>query len=149
MVPSQVRAAVDVRVNMEESKDYTGPEKRAHPRFRMIFPAFLRLSVTKAGNPIMLETGGETVDISMEGVRLSIPEQDEVLSAIEDAKEGRGVDVGIEIITEKKRIKAVGDVRWFKAESSKQLSVGIHLKGMGREDRKIWEELAKSLALSL
>jgi len=97
----------------------------------------------------MVETGGETVDISMEGVKLSIPEQGEVLSAIEDAKEGRGVDVGVEIVTEKKRIKAVGDVRWFKVEDPSQLSVGIHLKGMGREDRKIWEELAKSLALSL
>jgi hypothetical protein len=59
------------------------------------------------------------------------------------------VDVGVEIVTEKKRIKAVGDVRWFQVEASKQLSVGVYLKGMGREDRKIWEELAKSLALSL
>ena len=134
---------------MEESKEYPGADRRAHPRFRVTFPAFLRLSVTQGGNAAMLETGGETVDISMEGVRLSIPEQGEVLSAIEDAKEGRGVDVGVEIVTEKKRIKAVGDVRWFKVEEPSQLSVGIHLKGMGREDRKIWEELAKSLALSL
>jgi hypothetical protein len=123
--------------------------KEAHPRFRITFPAFFRLSVTKGGNSAMLETGGETLDISMEGVRLSIPEQAEVLSAIEDAKEGRGVDVGVEIVTEKKRIKAVGDVRWFKLEEPNQLFVGILLKGMGREDRKIWEELAKSLALSL
>ena len=134
---------------MEENKEYSGAERRAHPRFRITFPVFLRLSVTKGGNYAMLETGGETVDISMEGVRLSIPEQAEVLSAIEDAKEGRGVDVGIEIVTEKKRIKAVGDVRWFKLEEPNQLSVGILLKGMGREDRKIWEEVAKSLALSL
>ena len=140
---------MEVGVNMEENKELTGPERRAHPRFRITFPAFLRLSLMKEGNPAMLETGGETVDISMEGVKLSIPEQDEVLSAIEDAREGRGVDVGVEIVTEKKRIKAVGDVRWFKVEGSNQLSVGIHLKGMGREDRKIWEELAKSLALSL
>ena len=97
----------------------------------------------------MLETGGETVDISLEGVKLSLPEEAEVLSAIEDAKEGRGVDVGVEIVTEKKRIKAVGDVRWFSAEALNRVFVGILLKGMGREDRKIWEDLAKSLALSL
>ena len=144
-----VWGAVDVGVNMEDAKEYGGPERRAHPRFRITFPVFLRLSVTKEGNPTMLETGGETVDISLEGVKLSIPEEAEVVSAIEDAKEGRGVDVGVEIVTEKKRIKAVGDVRWFKAEASKQVSVGILLKGMGREDRKIWEDLAKSLALSL
>lgn len=134
---------------MEDAKEYGGPERRVHPRFRITFPVFLRLSVTKEGNPTMLETGGETVDISLEGVKLSIPEEAEVVSAIEDAKEGRGVDVGVEIVTEKKRIKAVGDVRWLKAEVSKQVSVGILLKGMGREDRKIWEDLAKSLALSL
>ena len=57
--------------------------------------------------------------------------------AIEDAKEGRGVDLGVEIVTEKKRIKAVGDVRWFSAEASNRVFVGILLKGMGREDRKI------------
>ena len=39
------------------------------------------------GNPTMLETGGETVDISLEGVKLSIPEEAEIISAIEDAKE--------------------------------------------------------------
>ena len=57
--------------------------------------------------------------------------------------------VGVEIVTEKKRIKAVGDIRWFSTGASKQVFVGILLKGMGREDRKIWEDLAKSLALSL
>jgi hypothetical protein len=134
---------------MEDAKGYGGSERRTHPRFSITFPAFLRLSVTKEGNPTMLEIGGETVDVSLEGVKLLIPEDVEVVSAIEDAKEGRGVDVGIEIVTEKKRIKAVGDVRWFKAEAPKQVAVGIHLKGMGREDRKIWEDVAKSLALSL
>jgi len=134
---------------MEEGNGYQGAERRAHPRFHMTFPAFLRLSLIKEGNPTMLETGGETVDISLEGVKLSLPEEAEVLSAIEDAKEGRGVDVGVEIVTEKKRIKAVGDVRWFSAEALNRVFVGILLKGMGREDRKIWEDLAKSLALSL
>ncbi len=134
---------------MEEGNGYQGAERRIHPRFHMTFPAFLRLSLIKEGNPTMLETGGETVDISLEGVKLSLPEEVEVLSAIEDAKEGRGVDVGVEIVTEKKRIKAVGDIRWFSAEASNRVFVGILLKGMGREDRKIWEDLAKSLALSL
>ena len=134
---------------MEEAKGYERAERRAHPRFQITFPPFLRLSLIREGNPTMLETGGETVDISLGGVKLSIPEEAEVLSAIEDAKEGRGVDVGVEIITEKKRIKAVGDVRWFSAEASNRVFVGILLKGMGREDRKIWEDLAKSLALSL
>ena len=73
----------------------------------------------------------------------------DVLSSIEDAKEGRGVDVGIEIVTEKKRIKAVGEIRWFKVEEPNQVAVGILLKGMGREDRQIWEDLVKSIALSL
>ena len=134
---------------MQEAKVYEGAERRDHPRFQITFPAFLRLSLMREGNPTMLETGGETVDISLGGVKLSIPGEAEVLSAIEDAKEGRGVDVGVEIITEKKRIKAVGDVRWFSAEASNRVFVGILLKGMGREDRKIWEDLAKSLALSL
>jgi len=57
--------------------------------------------------------------------------------------------VGVEIVTEKKRIKAIGDVRWFKVEEQNQVAVGILLKGMGREDRKIWEDLVKSIALSL
>jgi len=74
---------------MEEANGYEGAERRAHPRFHMTFPAFLRLSLIKEGNPTMLETGGETVDISLEGMKLSIPEEAEVLSAIEDAKEGR------------------------------------------------------------
>ncbi len=136
-------------MNMEEAKEYEGAERRAHPRFHITFPALLRLSLIKEGNPTMLEPGGETVDISLEGVKLSIPEEAEIISAIEDAKEGRGVDVGIEIVTEKKRIKAVGDVRWLSAEASKRVFVGILLKGMGRKDRMIWEDLAKSLALSL
>ena len=134
---------------MEDVKGYKGSERRAYPRFYIIFPAFLRLSVIKDGNSTILELGGETVDISLEGVKVLIPEKADVLSSIEDAKEGRGVDVGVEIITEKKRIKAVGDVRWFKVEAPNQVAVGILLKGMGREDRRIWEDLVKSIALSL
>jgi hypothetical protein len=134
---------------MEEVKEYEGPERRASPRYALTLPAFLRLSVVREGNPTVLEVNAETVDISFEGVKLSISENPEVFSSIEDAKEGRGVDVGVELVTEKKRIKAVGDVRWFKAETPEKASVGIHLKGMGREDRKIWEELVKSMALSL
>jgi hypothetical protein len=134
---------------MEVVKEYKGPERREHPRFQTIFPVFLRLSVIKEGSPTILELEGKTVDISLEGMKLLIHEEAEVLSSIEDAKEGRGVDVGVEIITEKKRIKAVGDVRWFKVEEQKQVAVGILLKGMGREDRRIWEDLVKSIALSL
>jgi hypothetical protein len=137
--------------NMEEAreKEFEGAERRAHPRFHIAFPAFLRLSVIREGSPTILETGGETVDISLEGVKISIPEEGDVVSAIEDAKEGRGVDAGVEIVTDKKRIKAVGDIRWFSTEAPGQVFVGIYLKGMGREDRKIWEDVAKSLALSL
>jgi len=134
---------------MEDVKEYKGPEKRANPRFQIIFPVFLKFSVIKEGNPTILELGGETVDISLEGVKLLIPEAADALSSIEDAKEGRGVDVAVEIVTEKKRIKAIGDVRWFTVEEPKQVAVGIQLKGMGREDRKIWENLVKSIALSL
>lgn len=134
---------------MEDVKEYKGAERRVCPRFQIIFPVFLRFSVIKEGNPTILELGGETVDISLEGVKLLIPKKADVLSSIEDAKEGRGVDVGVEIVTEKKRIKAVGDVRWFKVEEQNQVAVGILLKGMGREDRKIWEDLVKSIALSL
>ena len=134
---------------MEDAKEYKGPERRAYQRFQIIFPVFLRFSVIKEGNPTILELGGETVDISLEGVKLLIPEAADALSSIEDAKEGRGVDVAVEIVTEKKRIKAVGDIRWFKAEEPERIAVGIQLKGMGREDRKIWENLVKSIALSL
>jgi len=134
---------------MEVVEGYKGPERRAHPRFHIIFPAFLRLSVIKEGSPTILELGGEIADISLEGVKLLIPKKADVLSSIEDAKEGRGVDVGVEIVTEKKRIKAVGDIRWFKVEEPNQVAVGILLKGMGREDRRIWEDLVKSIALSL
>ena len=81
---------------MEEAKEkeHEGAERRAHPRFGITFPAFLRLSVIKGGSPTILETGGETVDILLEGVKLSLPEEEDVVSAIEDAKEGRGVDGG-------------------------------------------------------
>jgi hypothetical protein len=145
----EILAGLDMEANMEETKEYTGSERRAHPRFSITFPAFLRLTVMKEGNPTILELGGQTADISLEGIKLSIPAQPEAFPALDDAKEGRGVDVGVEIVTEKKRIKAVGDIRWFKAEPSQEITVGILLKGMGREDRKIWEELVKSLALSL
>ena len=134
---------------MENVKEYKGPERRVYPRFQIIFPVFLRFSVIKEGNPTILELGGETVDISLEGVKLVISKKADVISSIEDAKEGRGVDVAVEIVTEKKRIKAVGDVRWFTVEEPEQVAVGIQLKGMGREDRKIWENLVKSIALSL
>ena len=80
---------------MEDVKVYKGLEKRAHPRFRITFPVFLRLSVMKGGKPTILELNGETVDISLEGVKLLIPEDAEIVSSIEDAKEGRGVDVGL------------------------------------------------------
>lgn len=96
---------------MEETREYTGSERRAHPRFTITFPVFLRLTVMKEGNPTILELGGQTADISLEGIKLSIPAQPEAFPALDDAKEGRGVDVGVEIVTEKKRIKAVGDVR--------------------------------------
>jgi hypothetical protein len=36
---------------MEVVEGYKGPERRAHPRFHIIFPAFLRLSVIKACLP--------------------------------------------------------------------------------------------------
>ncbi|UCD70437.1 MAG: PilZ domain-containing protein [Syntrophobacterales bacterium] len=134
---------------MENVKGYRGTEKRTHPRFHITIPAFLRLSVMKEGNPTILELDGETVDISLEGVKLLISGEAEIVSSIEDAKEGRGVDVGVEIVTEKKRVKAVGDVRWFKTEESEQVAVGIHLKGMGREDRGIWEDFVKSITLGL
>ena len=134
---------------MEVGKEYKGPERRVHPRFGILFPVFLRLSVIKEGNPTILELEGETVDISLEGVKLLIPEKADILSSIEDAKEGRGVDVGVEIVTEKKRIKAIGDIRWFKTEDPKQVAIGIFLKGMSREDRGIWDDLVKSIALSL
>jgi hypothetical protein len=83
--------------NMEEAreKECEGAERRAHPRFHIAFPAFLRLSVIREGNPTILETSGETVDVSLEGVKISIPEEEDVVSAIEDAKEGRGVDAGM------------------------------------------------------
>ena len=52
---------------MEDVKGHKGLEKRAHPRFRITFPAFLRLSVMKEGNPTILELECETGDISLEG----------------------------------------------------------------------------------
>jgi len=134
---------------MEGVKGYEGPEKRAHPRFPTRFPAFLRFSVMRDGNFTILELDGETIDISMEGAKLSLPQKLDAVSSIEDAKKGRGVDVGVEIFTEKKMIEAVGDVRWFKVEPPEEVTVGIHLKGMGRDDREIWEDAVKSVALSL
>jgi len=58
--------------NMEEAreKEFEGAERRAHPRFHITFPAFLRLSVIREGSPTILETGAETVDISLEGVKI-------------------------------------------------------------------------------
>jgi hypothetical protein len=139
----------DVELNMEVAKEYEGPERRAYPRFPMPFPASLRLSVIREGNPTVLEFDGETVDVSLVGARILLPQKPEIASFIEDANEGRGVDVGVEIVTKNKRIKAVGDVRWFKAEAPEGATVGIHLTGMGRDDREIWEDLVKSVALSL
>ena len=55
---------------MEDVKGYKGSERRVYPRFYIIFPAFLRLSVIKDGNPTIVELGGETVDISREGVKV-------------------------------------------------------------------------------
>ena len=133
---------------MENGKGYGGPERRAHPRFQLKLPAFLKLPVMKEGNISVLELKSETINISLEGVRLSIPGQAEVVSYSKNARESREMDVGVEIVTEEKRIKAVGDVRWFIIEASKQVSVGIHLKEIGREDRKIWEHMPKSLGLS-
>jgi hypothetical protein len=57
--------------------------------------------------------------------------------------------VGVEIVTKEKRIKAIGDVRWFKAGVPEEVNVGIHLTGMGRDDRERWEDLVESVALSL
>jgi hypothetical protein len=145
----QIWAVFDVELNMEDIKGYEGPEKRVHPRFPTRFPAFLRFSVTREGNPTILELDGETIDISLEGAKLSLPQKPDAVSSIEDAKEGRGVDVGVEIFTEKKMIEALGDVRWFKVEAPERVTVGIHLKGMGRDDREIWEDVVKSAALSL
>lgn len=45
--------------------------------------------------------------------------------------------MGVEIVTEKRRIKAIGDIQWFKTQDPKQVAVGIFLKGMSREDRGI------------
>ena len=134
---------------MEGVKGYEGPERRAHPRFPITLPALLRLSAIREGHPNILELDGETVDLSLVGARILLPEKPEVVSFIEEAKEGGGVDMGVEIVTEKKRIKAIGDVRWFKAEVPEEITVGIHLTGMGRDDREIWEDLVKSVALSL
>ena len=134
---------------MEDARGYRGPERRAHPRFRITFPALLRLSVMKEGKPTIVELNGETVDISLEGVKLLIPGEAEIVSSIEDAKEGRGVDVVVEIVAGEKRIKAVGVVLWFKTEESKQVTVGLHLREMGRDDRRIWEDLVKSVVFGL
>ncbi len=134
---------------MEDVKAYKGLEKRTHPRFRITFPALLRLSVMKEGKPAILELKVETVDISLEGVKLLMPGEAGAISYIEDAKEGRGVDLVLEIVAGEKRIKAVGVVRCFKTEESKQVTVGIHLRGMGRDDRRIWEDLVKSIAMGL
>jgi len=134
---------------MEDVKGYEGPERRAHPRFPITLPALLRLSAIREGNPTILELDGETVDLSLVGVKIFLPEQPEAVSFVEEAKEGGWVDMGVEIVTEKKRIKAIGDVRWFKAEAPEEVTVGIHLTGMGRDDREIWEDLVKSVALSL
>ena len=134
---------------MENAKGYGGPEWRAHPRFQLKLPAFLRLPVMKEGNISVLELKSETVNISLEGVRLSIPGQAEVVSYRENALESREMDVGVEIVTEEKRINAVGDVRWFIVEAAKQVSVGIYLKKMGGEDKKIWEHLPNSSGVSL
>lgn len=133
---------------MENDTVYKGPERRAHPRFQVNFPAILKLPVKKEGNISLLELKSETVNISLEGVKLSIHGQAEVGSYSENAMVRREMDVGVEVMTEKKRIKAVGDVRWFIVEASKQVSCGIHLKEMGGEDRKIWEHLPQSLGLS-
>ncbi len=134
---------------MENGKVYKGPEKRVHPRFQLNFPALLRLRVTKEGNVSVLELKSETIDISRGGVRLSIPGQAEIVSYSENAEESRETDVGLEIVTEEKRINAVGDVRWFIVEASRQVSVGIYLKKMGGEDKKIWEHLPHSSGVSL
>ncbi len=148
--PSRSNMGVfDAELNMEDVKGYEGPERRAHPRFPITFPAFLRLSVIREGNPAILELDGESVDLSLAGARILLSKKPEIASFIEDAKEGRGVDVGVEIVTEKKRIKTIGDIRWFKVEMSEEVTVGIRLKGMGRDDRGIWEDLVKSVALSL
>ena len=134
---------------MEDVKGYEGPERRAHPRFPITLPALLRLSAIREGHSNIVELDGESVDLSLVGARILLSEKPEVVSFIEEAKEGGGVDMGVEIVTEKKRIKAIGDVRWFKAEVPEEVTVGIHLTGMGRDDREIWEDLVKSVALSL
>jgi hypothetical protein len=65
----------NAELNMEDVKGYEGPEKRAHPRFPTRFPAFLRFSAIRDGNPTILELDGETIDVSLEGAKLLLPEK--------------------------------------------------------------------------
>jgi hypothetical protein len=67
---------------MGDVKGYEGPERRSHPRFPITFPALLRLSALREGNPNILELDGETVDLSLAGARILLSEKTEIASFV-------------------------------------------------------------------
>lgn len=110
---------------------YDNHERRKHPRVsveRAIYVEVVgRDSLTEADNPIIR---CETLDISMGGLRIWIPEP---------IAEGATLNIAAPMEDWKENLELVGQAMWVRrAEDNQGYWVGLELKDSSREDMERW-----------
>jgi c-di-GMP-binding flagellar brake protein YcgR len=116
-----------------------GSERRKYPRInieRAIYVEVVRRgSMTEADNPIIR---CETLDVSMGGLRIWVPEQ---------IAQGSVLNIAAPMEDWKENLELVGKAMWVRAaEDKKGYWVGLELMDSSREDMERWFIVVKRLS---
>ncbi len=132
---------------MENLSGYNSPDRRRYIRFDAKFPTTLILSIPSKKGIMKFVIDTETINVSQNGLCVEIGFSDyiDIIPIIEAAKENSEIGISVEVLAEWRHFESLGEIEWFRTVDENLVSIGLQLKSIQRDDRRMWDKMLSSL----
>ena len=132
---------------MEKFSVYNGLDRKRYVRFDVKFPTTLNLFIPSKTGIMKVVIDTETINVSLNGlcVKIGFSDYIDIIPLIEAAKKNSGIDIGIKVLAEWRHFESHGKVEWFRPVDENHARIGMQLKPMQRDDRRMWDKILSSL----
>ena len=132
---------------MEKFSGYNGLDRRRYIRFDVKFPITLNLSIPSKTGIMKVVIDTETINVSLNGICFNIGFSDyiDIIPLIEAAKKNSEIGISVEVLAEWRHFEYLGKIEWFRPVDENHVSIGIQLKSIQGDDRRMWDKMLSSL----
>ena len=132
---------------MEKFSGYNGLDRRRYIRFDVKFPITLNLSIPSKTGIMKVVIDTETINVSLNGICFNIGFSDyiDIIPLIEAAKKNSEIGISVEVLAEWRHFESFGKIEWFRPVDENHVRIGIQLKLIQGDDRRMWDKMLSSL----